>query len=61
MIFLRMLPSVNKNSEQESNPMTQPLYLYISGSASLVRFTDPNKELFYVKPVLKFLNHGANV
>ena len=56
-----MLPSVNKNSEQESNPMTQPLYLYISGSASLVRFTDPNKELFYVKPVLKFLNHGANV
>ena len=30
----------------------------LSGSAFLVSFTDPNKQLCNVKPVLKFLNHG---
>ena len=41
MTFISMLPSVNKNLEQESNTMQQPLYLYLSGSAFLVSFTDP--------------------
>ena len=40
-----MLPSVNENSERESNPMPKPQYLYLCGSAFLVRFTDPNKQL----------------
>ena len=61
MIFLPMLPSVNKKSERESNPMSQPLYLYLSGSAFLVSSTDPNKRLFDVKDVFRFLNNGVSV
>ena len=61
MAFFPMLPSVNKNSERESNPMPQPLYLYFPGSAFLVSFTDPNKQLFNVKSVFKSLNHGVSV
>ena len=48
-----MPPSTNENSENEN----QILYLYLSGSAFLVSFPDPNKQLFNVKHVLKFLNH----
>ena len=39
MTFLPMLPFINKNFERESNPMPQPLYLYLSGSAFLVSFS----------------------
>ena len=46
-----MLSSVNENSERQSNPMPQPLYLYLSGSAFLVSFRDPNKQLLKVKYV----------
>ena len=53
MIFFPMPPSANENSENEN----QILYLYLSGSAFLVSFPDPNKQLFNVKHVLKFLNH----
>ena len=56
-----MLPSVNENSEQKPNPMLQPLYLYLPGSAFLVSFTDANEQLFNVKSVFKFLNHGFSV
>ena len=56
-----MLPSGNENSERESNPMPQPLYMYLSRSAFVVTFTDPNKPLFNVKPVFKFLNHGLSL
>ena len=56
-----MLPSGNENSERESNPVPYPLYLYLSGSRFLVSFTDPNKQLFNVKSVFKFLNHGVSV
>ena len=48
-----MPPSANENSENEN----QILYLYLSGSAFLVSFPDPNKQLFNVKHVLKFLNY----
>ena len=61
MTFFPMLPSVNENYEWESNPMLQPLYLYLSGSAFLGSLTDPNKQLFSVKYVFKFLNHGFSV
>ena len=44
-----MLPSKNENIERESNSMPQPLYLYLSESAYLVSFTDPNKQLFNIK------------
>ena len=44
MTFFPVLPSVNKNSERESNPMSQSLDLYLSGSAFLVSFTNPNKK-----------------
>ena len=43
MTFFPVLPSVNENSERESNPMSWLLQLYLSGSAFLVSFTDPNK------------------
>ena len=46
LTFFHMLPSVNKNSERESNPMPYPVCLYLSGSAFLVSFTDPSKQLF---------------
>ena len=52
---------VNENSERELNYMPQPLYFYLSGSAFLVGFTDPNKQFLSVKPVFKFPNHGLNV
>ena len=56
-----MLPSVNENSERESNPMQWPVYLYLSRLPFLVSFTDPNNQLPNVKSVFKFLNHGVSV
>ena len=56
MTFFPKFPSVNKNPERESNPMPLPVYLYLSRSAFLVSFTDPNKQLRNVKSVLKFPN-----
>ena len=61
MIFFPKLPSVNANSERKSNPMQQPVYLYLSRSAFLVSFTEPNKQLPNVKSVFKFFNYGVNV
>ena len=52
-----MFPSVNENSELESNPTLQPLYFYLSGSGFLVNYTDPNKQLPNVKSVFKSLSH----
>ena len=46
-----MLLFVNENSERESNPLPWLLYLYLSGSAFLVSFIDPSKQLFNVKSV----------
>ena len=57
MIFFRKLPSVNRNFDRESNHMLQLLYLYVSGSAILVSFTNPNKRLPTVKSVLKSLDY----
>ena len=45
MTFLPTVPSGNENSEQESNPMLQLLYLYLSKSEFLVSFRDPIKQL----------------
>ena len=55
-----MLPSVNKNFKIESNPMPKPPYLYLSRSAFLGSFVEPNKQLFNVK-LFKFLNHGLSI
>ena len=35
MTFLPTLPSSNEHSGRESNPITQPVYMYLSGSAFL--------------------------
>ena len=56
-----MPPSVNRNPKQESNPVPQPLNLYLFRSAFLVSFTDPIKQLFNVKSVFKFRNHGYSM
>ena len=53
--------SVNKNSQRKSSPMPWLLYLHLSGSAFSVSFADPNKQLFNIKPVFKFPNHGVSV
>ena len=49
-----MLPTLNKNSKKESNPMPVPLYLHLLESAFLVSFTDPNNELSNVKFMFNF-------
>ena len=51
------LPSLNENSERESNLLSQLLYLHSSGSVLLVNFTDSNKQLLNAKPGLRFFNH----
>ena len=56
MTFFPMLPSVDENPERESSPMPYPLYLHLSRSAFLVRFTDPNNHLPNVESVFKFLS-----
>ena len=56
-----MLLSGNENSERESNPIPQPLYLYLIRSAFLVSFTGPNKQLTNVKIAFKFLDCGPSV
>ena len=53
MTFFPKLPSVNKNSERESNPMSLPVYLYLSRSAFLVSFKDPNKQLPNAKSLMQ--------
>ena len=37
MTFLPTLKSANENSERESNPIPEPLYTHLSGSAFLVQ------------------------
>ena len=64
MTFYPMLSSVNKIlNENEIICCSCYLdqYLYLSRSAFLVNFTDPNKQLCNVKPVFEFLNHGFSV
>ena len=34
------------------------VYMYLSRSAFMVSFTDPNKKFPHVKPLFKFLNEG---
>ena len=53
-----MFPSISVNSEQESNPILYSLYLHLSGSAFLVNFKDPDKQIFNVKSEFNFLTMG---
>ena len=61
MTFFPNLSSVNKSYEQESNPMSWPVYLNLSGSAFLVSFTDPNNQLTNMKSMSEFFNCGFSV
>ena len=56
-----MLLFVIENSERESNPMPQLLYLRLSGSAFLISFTNPNKQLPNVKAMFKSFDHQSSV
>ena len=58
--FLSTLPSGNENSERESNPISWPLYTYISGSALLASVTPANKQSFKVKSKFKSHDHVSN-
>ena len=55
-----MLLSGKEYLPQESNPMLQPVYLYLSRSVFLVCFIDPSTQLLNEKSVLKSLNCGPN-
>ena len=46
--------------ERASNPITKPLYTYLSKSALLCNFTAPNKQLLNVKSVFKPFNHVSS-
>ena len=61
MTIFPMVPSVNEISERESNPMLEPLCLYLSRLAFLVSFSDPNKQYFNAKSVFQSLNHGLSM
>ena len=61
MVFFPVLPSVNKNCERESYPIAQPLYWYLSASAFLFSFKDPNKQLPNVKFEFRSLDHQSSV
>ena len=56
MTLLPTQPSGNENSERESNPIPQPLYSYLSGSAFVSNLTPPNKQFFKAKSESKFRN-----
>ena len=61
MTFLPKLPAHNENCESASNPVPWPIYGYLSISAFLVTFTDPNKQLPNVKSGFKSLDHVFRV
>ena len=61
MGFFPKFPSVNKTSEQESNPLPLLLFLYLSRSQFLVRFTYPNKQLPNLKSMFKFFECGCSL
>ena len=56
MTFSPILLSGNENSERELNPIPEAVYRYLSRSAFLVSFTEPNKQLPNVKSVFKSLD-----
>ena len=56
-----MLLSGNENSERESNPIPESVYMYLSGSVLVVSLSDPHKQLPDVKYVFKFPNYGYSV
>ena len=58
--FLPTLPSGNRNSKRKSNPITYPLYAYLSRSAFLTNVTPLNKQSFIVKLEFKCRDHVSN-
>ena len=52
-----MLPSDNKISERELNPLPE---LCLSGSAFIASFTASSKQSFIVKSVFKSSDHMSN-
>ena len=57
--FLPQSDSYEK-SGLESNPMTYPEYLYLSGSAFLVKLTAPSKQFAKAISVFKSRDHVSN-
>ena len=61
MTFFSILPSGNENSERKLNQLPYPVYTCLSGSAFLVSFTDPNKQLPNAKSAFKSPAHWFNM
>ena len=61
MTVLPKIPSGNEFSEHESNPIPQPLYTHLSGSALLANLKPPNKESFKVRSKFKSHNNASNL
>ena len=57
MTWYAIPPSVNGDCERESIPIFYLRYLYLSRSAFLVSFRNPDKQLTNVKSVFKSLAH----
>ena len=55
-----MLLSGNENSERESNPIPEPVYMYLSQLTLLDSFTALNEQSFRVKSVFKSRDHVSN-
>ena len=51
MTFLSKLPSGDENCENSLNPVSWVLYQFLSGSAFLLSYTAPNKQLRNMKSV----------
>lgn len=63
-IFVPRSSIDNKNCEPASQPVSQPLYPYLLGSAFLVNFTNftaLKKQLPYVESVFKLLEHVSSL
>ena len=60
MKFLPMLLPGHENSECKSNPIPQPVYTYLSGSAFLGNVTPLNQQSFKVKSEFKSRDHLSN-
>ena len=58
--FLLMLLSDNENSERESNPIPEPVYIYLSQLTLFDSFIALNEQSFRVKSAFKSRDHVSN-
>ena len=60
MTFLPQWKFESEKSESKSNPLSLPLYTYLSGSAFLINLRPPNKQSFKAKSEFNTCGHIFN-